>query len=475
MRQNIFSKLLTTYLVIAMSIILSLNFLLIWFFHNHYQQRYKRNLLAVIEQVLELTEKYNSGELTEESWEYSLGVTSKTSGINISIYNYNNHLIISTDKEFTERISLNVLNELRSHKNSDQANFTIIKDPRDPSLNIFLVYAPVKEPLGEGIAIAYTTIADMNQPLGQALHLIWLASILVLACAVPALYLLSKHFTQPLREMHRAALSMAKGDFNQQLTLTRQDEIGTLAKALNEMSHQLSEIEKTRQEFLANVSHELRTPLTSIRGFVQGMLDGTIPVLKHHLYLSRVYTESQRLSYIVNDLLDIARIRSGQIDLKREEIDLWDVCREAADCITPLAKEKEIKMALLLPDKHEKAPVYADHCRLMQVFLNITENAVRFTPPGCRVQIKGELADKKAIVSIIDEGPGIPPEDIPFIFERFYRGNFTNQFQEGGTGLGLAISKLLMDVHGGKIDVQSKTGQGSIFRISLSLYPHSGE
>jgi signal transduction histidine kinase len=255
---------------------------------------------------------------------------------------------------------------------------------------------------------------------------------------------------------------VASGNYGYRLVVHRRDELGALAAAFNKMAAQLEETERNRQEFLASISHELRTPLTSIRGFVQGILDGTIPQDRQQAYLSRVYSEAQRLAEIVNDLLDLARLRSGQMRLEPKPVDLWALCGEVAECLLPAAREKEVEIVLNLPAA--AAVVEADAKRLVQALLNIGDNAVKFTRQGGTVEIVGRIQGGRAEIAVRDQGPGIDLELAPRIFEKFFTGG-----PGGGTGLGLAITKALVEAHAGEIELESQPGQGSIFRIFLPL------
>jgi len=541
-RRGVFFKLLVTDLGIAFCVVLCLNFLLTWFFHDYFYRRSQDNLLAAAGQVQQLTGQYGRGELSGLDWMRGLGLVERSFGVRLAVVDGRNRLLVSAGEEFADWLNLAAMRDVLQTTRTGRTVSVTVRNAKDPLIEIILVSAPLAlgGPAGNGVVVAYTPVADLKGPLQEALKMVWLASLLVLACATPVLYLLSRHFTRPLREMHAAALKIAGGDFHQALNpqalnQRRRDEIGELAAALNEMARRLAEIEQARQDLLANVSHELRTPLTSVRGFVQGMLDGTIPEKDYPAYLSRVYAEVQRLSRIVADLLDIARLRAGKLDFRREALSLAEVCREALDCFSLLAKEKGVGLTAEFTEEFAGAAVFGDRGRLLQVLINLLDNALRFTPPEGEVLLRGKVLppgsvspgeaapkgtalpprpvalpyavsspgavsppgavssppaamppgeaagsgcrDKAsgagvACISIADEGPGIPEEELPLIFERFYRGSAAEEFPGGGTGLGLAIGKLLVAAHGGWITVANRRpDRGSIFSIYLPLSP----
>ncbi|MCL6448854.1 MAG: HAMP domain-containing histidine kinase [Armatimonadetes bacterium] len=515
-RRSVFFKLLVMYLGIAFCVVLCLNFLLTWFFRDYFYRRCQDNLLAAVDQVQQLTGQYSRRELSGLDWVRGLSIIERSFSVHLAIVDGQNRLIVNAGKEFAGWLNLAAMRNVFQMVRAGRTVSVTVRNTQDPLIEIVLVGAPLPGLAGNGVVVAYAPVADLKGPLQEALQMVWLASLLVLACATPVLYLLSRHFTRPLQKMHAAALKIAGGDFHQTLNLRRRDEIGELAEALSEMARRLAKIEEARQDLLANVSHELRTPLTSVRGFVQGMLDGTIPEKDYPDYLSRVYAETQRLSRIVADLLDIARLRAGRLDFRREAVPLAEVCREALDCFSLLAKEKGVRLTPVFTEEFAQASVSGDRGRLLQVLINLLDNALRFTPPGGEVALQGEVVPKgdsalpdeialkskvaggdgavlegeaelegeaagglaggegrnrgEARISIVDEGPGIPEEEIPYIFERFYQGSAAEEFPGGGTGLGLAISKLLVEAHGGRIALENRRPEkGSVFSVYLPL------
>lgn len=457
MRQGFFLKLLVASLVIVVCSVWSMDAVLTWLFRHHFFQQYGDLLRDTLEQVQEVTARWREGEMSRNGWERALGLIDRSSGVHIAVIS-GRVIVVATDDQLAE---LTATRWFRPEA-LESGRTAILRAPHNPSLDLLILPAPLEEFAPGAMAVAYMPVADVNELLREAVRLMWLASGLVLAGEIPFLLLFSRHFTRPLRQLQEAAGEVASGNYGCRLVVHRRDELGALAAAFNKMAAQLEETERNRQELLASISHELRTPLTSIRGFVQGILDGTVPQDRQQAYLSRVYSEAQRLAEIVNDLLDLARLRSGQMRLELEPVDLWALCREVAECLLPAAREKGVEIVLNLPAA--TAVVEADANRLVQALLNIGDNAVKFTRQGGAVEIAGRIRGERAEIAVRDQGPGIDPELAPRIFEKFFTGG-----PGGGAGLGLAITKALVDAHAGEIEVESQPGQGSTFRISLPL------
>lgn len=225
-------------------------------------------------------------------------------------------------------------------------------------------------------------------------------------------------------------------------------------------------LEEMRREFVANVSHELRTPLTYLQGYTEAILDGlAADPAEEKKYLAIILDETLRLRRLVSDLLDLSRIEAGQLVLEKGEVDLAELCRQVADKVRPLAQEKGIELELKVPADLPAAWGNAD--RLQQVLINLLDNALRHTPRGGKVSVSGEPRNGQLVLSVEDTGPGIPPEDLPYIFERFYKVEKARTRTTAGTGIGLAIVKGVVEAHGGRVWAESTPGQGTTFTFTL--------
>jgi two-component system, OmpR family, phosphate regulon sensor histidine kinase PhoR len=230
----------------------------------------------------------------------------------------------------------------------------------------------------------------------------------------------------------------------------------------------LKELENIRKDFVANVSHELRTPLTSIRGFAETLLEGALEDKKNNRrFVEIIKSHAIRLSDITMDLLTLATLESESFKLNYELIELHGLCSEVVESIRPIAQSKQQEIAIRIAEN--LPPLRADRGRLRQVLTNLLDNAVKFTPEEGRVSLEVALAAQGAgvTVSVKDNGIGIPPYDLPRIFERFYRVDKARSREQGGTGLGLAIVKHIVEAHQGGIEVRSALGKGSEFCFTL--------
>ena len=230
----------------------------------------------------------------------------------------------------------------------------------------------------------------------------------------------------------------------------------------------LKELDRLKSDFVSNVSHELRTPLTAIKGSVDNMLDGIIGPLdeKQLRYLVRIKSNADRLGRLINDLLDLSRIEAGKIDLRPTYLPVASLAREVADTLRTVAAEKLISLEVVGPGDVVQA--WADRDKVTQVLINLISNAVKFTPPHGKVIVAVERNGQEWVqASVSDSGPGIPADEAAKIFDKFYQVDQANKQKTKGSGLGLAISKALVEMHGGRIWVESEAGHGSTFSFTL--------
>ncbi|SDF76718.1 Adaptive-response sensory-kinase SasA [Sporomusa acidovorans DSM 3132] len=309
-------------------------------------------------------------------------------------------------------------------------------------------------------------ISEQNFLTSVHQSLIWVG-IAILIVGLAASYALARSITTPLRKLSAAALEIERGNFAQKVPINSKDEVGSLALIFNRMAETLDSNNKLRQQFLANVAHELRTPLAVIQGHLEGMIDGIIePTPKK---LSSLHEEAVRLSRLIKDLKDLSLAEVRQLSLEVRDVNVNHTLEKTVYMLKPLADEKKItvKQNLMvgLP------AITADADRISQIFYNLITNAIRYTSVGGCVTVSTELiqyAEQDWIkIGVADNGPGINEKDLPFIFDHFYRGDKSRDRKSGGSGLGLAIVKQLTEIHGGKVQVESVMGKGSLFCVLL--------
>ncbi len=275
---------------------------------------------------------------------------------------------------------------------------------------------------------------------------------------------------RPLQRMAQATEAIAQGDYEQTVPVHGPEEVRRVARNFNSMVRQVRLSRQSQRDFVANVSHDLKTPLTSIRGWSQALLDGTADTPEARQRAATIiYNETERMSRMVNQLLDLARIESGQLELNQTQVDLTQLLTEVYHSFVPKAEEQKIHLTL---DARPTPPVWGDYDRLVQVFTNLVDNALTHTPEGGRVHLAARPYGTQAVEAWVqDTGKGIPPEDLSRIFERFYQVDKSRMRENGrrGTGLGLAIVQELIAAHNGRIQVRSEVGKGSQFVVRLPI------
>ncbi len=293
------------------------------------------------------------------------------------------------------------------------------------------------------------------------------AALIALLLGVGLSLLIGQWIANPLKQMAGAARRMEDGNY-QPIPLDGPREVQQLGEALNEMAHKVQTSQQSQREFLANVSHELKTPLTSIQGFSQAILDGAVQTpdaLKQAAGV--IYQESSRMFRLVMDLLSLARLEAGTADLQRTSLDLTALLRSIVEKFSIQAQKGKV---ILTADLAPNLAIIGDGDRLAQVFTNLVDNALKFTPENGLVIVRASQQDGSVIASVIETGIGIDPKDQPRIFERFYQVDKSRKGGAGrGVGLGLAIAAQIITAHGGRIWLNSQPGMGTTFTISLPL------
>lgn len=331
-----------------------------------------------------------------------------------------------------------------------------------------------EQPIGTLLSILPADIVLDAQ--GQAFlqqvqtSLIWaavLGAVLAFALGLVA----SRVLTAPLARLTQAATSIADGNLQQHVVIRGTDEIGRLGAAFNRMAANLAEAEALRKNLVADVAHELRTPLTIIQGNLQAILDGVYPL--EAAQIAGLYDETRLLTRLVDDLHDLALADAGRLYLDKAPVDLVSLAQTAVENFMPAAEAAGVKLEICARDIAGPAVadraglVQGDADRLAQVLRNLLSNALRHTPAGGQVTVQVRQTDGQVQLQVADTGSGIPPEDLPHIFDRFYRGDKSRSRQGGGAGLGLAIARQLVLAHGGQIRVESAPDQGATFTITL--------
>lgn len=282
---------------------------------------------------------------------------------------------------------------------------------------------------------------------------------------------LSVSITTPLKDLIRATKRMARGKFDEPLPVYSNDEIGDLARSFNTMAQELEKGIELRKQMTADISHELRTPLTVLANKLEMSLEQNRPLTTEDTVI--LYDEVIRLRGLVNELHDMSKLEAGHLSIEKTLIDFHQYFEEFFFLLEAEAESRQMTLDIQLA---ENLPVcYADAKRLKQIVLNLVNNAFRYTPDGGKVTIKADYDADNFIIEVTDSGIGIAAEDLPYIFERFYRADRSRDRETGGSGLGLAITKALVEAHNGIITVVSEVDKGSVFTVKLPLWQEEQE
>lgn len=462
-RKSVFGKLLITYILILFvsffvfaiaSHLLFLNDLI-----NKHRSADRNQLNTVVQYIQKSYDNGWSREIIISSLELSIANQDKA----FYLYDESGTLLYQIgDASFN--VDREIVREVLQEK---QPNRKMSEEVDDH--HIFIASSPIDIDASiEEKAIVMVSYG-FDKEFNQMKYLFVLASIISIAITGLFTYYLSKRFTAPLREMNRVALHMARGQFDQRVEIKTRDELGELGETFNYMAQELAGLDQMRKDFVANVSHDLRSPLTSIHGFVRAFLDDTIPSERKRHYFTIMKEQTERMIKLVNDLLDMARIEAGQLEIRPGIFNLSELVRQVMARMEPEFVKKQVNVELI-SEEEQDIHVFADPDRIDQVIVNLIQNAVQFSSPDSSVEVILKK-EEQAVVSIRDYGPGIRQEDIESIWERFYKADRART-KKTGTGLGLSIVKHILDLHQSPIHVKSEEGNGSIFTFSLPIAPN---
>lgn len=320
-----------------------------------------------------------------------------------------------------------------------------------------------------GASIAFKPMPQIRRIQNRIIDIVLMVQLLGWVIAFVVAFILTRQIVKPVKRMRDAAKSIAAGNFEERIPVTSADEIGQLSKSFNSMTESLSELENMRSSFISDVSHELRTPMTIISGFVEGILDGTVPEEDREKYLSTVLEEIKRLSRLVSELLEASRLEQGKNEIKKAPVDINRLLLETVFANEKRLEEKEINLELKLDESNPLA--FADKDSIKRVLINLIDNAIKFTPPEGKILLATLHKDKKVYVSIKNSGEGISKEDLRHIWERFYKTDKSRSNDKKGVGLGLHIVKTIVNAHGGEIFAESEEGKSATFTFVLDEAP----
>jgi signal transduction histidine kinase len=311
-------------------------------------------------------------------------------------------------------------------------------------------------------AIDYSSLKIVYQATGR--FFLW-GALLAIVIALLLTYLLSRRVMAPVKALTHAASQFGQGDFSQRVEVKDKGEVGLLAQSFNSMADNLEHAETLRRNMVADIAHEIRTPLSNLRGYLEAINDGVVTPDTNTI--NSLNEEATLLSRLIDDLQELSLADANRLKLVYQLTDINDLINNSVSVIQNQAEAKELTITAHLQEKIP--PVNIDPLRIKQVLRNLLENAIAYTGHGGNITVQAQQEGNQIKVSVTDNGEGIPTEDLPYIFERFYRVDKSRSRATGGSGLGLTIAKRLLEAHGGNIKAESEPGKGSSFTFTLPI------
>ncbi len=464
MQHGIIKKYLSFYLAVILITFITLGVVLLLVSSKYFEKSKKAELKLNFEAAISETQQY----FNEQNYTFSylkdvyMTLSSKISG-DLFLCDSKGSIIISTnifikdDKNFSRYIS--------AVSQKPDYSFDLIDGVYDE--NCYIAKAWIEYNATKYYLIM--TSPDTEQVIfsNEVFFIFVLSSAIVAGILIVVIYLSMNRIFKPIIKICTAAKKYAKGDYSHKINIKDDNtEISDLAYALNDMAESLSRTENMRKSFVANVSHELRTPMTSISGFVDGILDGTVPEKEHRNYLLIVSEEMKRLSRLVGTMLNMAKIESGEIRLGYKTFNIVDM---TVKCVLTFEKNISKKRIDIRGLDTKKIMVYADEDLIYQVIYNLIENAIKFCNEGGYIGFTYTDNHDQFRFSIMNSGEGLDEREIPLIFERFYKTDTSRGLDKSGLGLGLYIASTIVNLHQGEIRATSPKGQYTEFSFTLPI------
>ena len=455
-------------LLVAAILVIGLSFL--YLFDRYAQDHQKQSLDDTAQSVTELVQSYSATYLN--SWEFrtNLAVAARASDNDIVICNSEGVVCICMERSNCEhlgkRLDSDTVDTLFQGEKAklNKAVSTLYGDERMASA------IAVLNNDGSRLCIVVVSVqkAAITALTEKMLRVFLLAALLILVAALLAIPIFTRREARPIQEMAAAARQIAHGNLDVRVpTGNENEELEELAVAFNNMTLALKNSETIRNEFVANISHELKTPMTTIAGYLDGMLDGTIPPEKYRYYMELVSTEARRLSRLVRSMLDISRLRDQGIPAdQKTNFDICEAAGQALLCFEQRINQKKLNVEIDMPD--EGLTIHAAQDSVTQVLYNLIDNAVKFVNEGGTLSVRIRRHGNSAMISVGNTGKTIPPEELPLLFDRFHKIDKSRSNDRDGWGLGLYIVKTIVLAHGEDVYVTSQDGKTE-FTVSMSL------
>ncbi len=501
MLKSIFAKYVFTFMALLLASFLMLLFIVNTLFSKDTLQAERRDLCgagtACADQLSELLNERNTGTLAdlfdrqnESGAENFLAgrllraVMTNSPDMTVYVTDAHGGFIFSVGKSATaspaegeilldETARILACEPVTEHEDSTTCGTFLDSEAYGTSAETMAYARPIVTEEGEiaGYVLMTSTAEARNTLIETTLRSVAIAGLWIMLAALVAIYFTTERIIGPLREISRASKKLMVGQFDVRVRVRGKDEVAELAVAFNQMAGELENLDRMRNSFVANVSHDLRTPMTTIAGFIDGILDGVIPPTEHEHYLRVVSDEVRRLSRLVTALLDVSRLQAGD---RKFDMKPFDICEMGRQILISCEQRIDAKHLNVEFDCDEdRMYVLADRDAIHQILYNICDNAIKFSYEGGKLRmtfayISGDgIRNRKVAVEVYNEGQGIPDEDKPFVFERFYKGDKSRSLDKSGVGLGMFIAKTIIDAHEETIAVSGEYGHDCAFTFTL--------
>ena len=472
MLNTVFKKLMTTYFVIIAVTFLVLGLLISQLLGNYYFQRHEKLLLEEGRKINEWVIDYLNGFISRERFNMELQSLERYMNTRIWVLDRRGVIygVSSNEKEWIGKqiTAMEMLDVLKGHVIVKKGIYD--EGGKTPMITVgvpILVNGRV-----DNAIIMHSPLYEVTNTISEVHGIIWKAMAISLLISIGILYIVSKRLASPLRAMGSAAECLAEGDFSQRVEVYTHDEIGSMTKTFNYMAERLETIEENRRSFISAVAHELRSPLTLIKGFVQGIVDGTVAREEQDKYLTIILKETDRLNKLITNLLDLQRMESANYPIHPQSFDINELIRRILIKYEEEIEKNGIQVVLRLVK--DKVYVWADRDAVEQVLNNLLDNAIKFMGDPGLLTLETKLVNHKVWIRIEDNGVGISKEDQRVIWDKFFKADKSRDRNKEGTGLGLHIVKKIIEHHGEEICVESESGKGSAFVFSLPLNGKAG-
>ena len=472
MRKTISNMYFTTTAILLVAGITVMGFVQMYLAISYFVNERKSALSGVVQvaakQVSLLQPDEDLPQLSEEDrdrMQRAIGIVSETSDSSLLLADAQGNVVLAAgfDQALGAQIPRNVLDQMAGGQKAmfDSGTLGGVYDKGQYTAGCVLTDAAGQV---RGYAFASSNISALNGYVADMFSTFILSAGLMLLISSLLSVVFTTRLTLPLRRIAEAARKFGAGDFSTRVPVEGEDEVAQLAVTFNNMAANLEAIDSSRSNFMGNIAHELRTPMTSVKGFVDGMLDGTIPPELYNHYLGVVSQEVGRLTRLIQNMLDISKLEAGEYQVNARSYDVWESITGAALAAEQRIESGKIQIQGLVP---ERTRVYADPDLVHQVVYNLLDNAIKFTPEEGIIRFGVTRSGGQVTVSIWNTGPGIAPEALPFVFDRFFKEDRSRGLNTRGSGLGLHICKVLVNLSGGKIWVESQEGEWCRFSFTL--------